>query len=251
MKKDLERVSGLLCEMWNLKEEISEIHVNSFFGCILENLTGTTHRMLSNYRKLSDAICELWQYREIDKMSSEQAFLYGSIWGSIKLLRMKDEKVKKQQNMAWLVKKYLKKDKLLKYIYENPGINHKSLAEKLFIAPSQLSQQILSYEKDGLITDDRIGREKYYYLLEVGESVYQKISKEKANTESVKLIREKVSPKDISSNNIMSGTMLVQLDCYDKCNCLIGSEESNELEWDLWLNCNNIESSIGGVYARN
>lgn len=251
MEKDLERVSELLLEKWNLKEEISEIHVNSFLSCIIENITGTTQSIISNYRKLADTICELWQYREINRMSAEQAFLYGSIWGSIRLLSMKDKKIKKQQNIARLVKKYTKKEKVLRYIYENPGINHKRLAEKLFIAPSQLSQQILSYEKDGLISDDRIGREKYYYMLEIGESVYQTISKEKAAAKKVELIREKISPKDISSNNLKSGKMLLQLGWDENGDWSIGSTENNEMEWDFLFGGNNIESIVGGDYAGN
>ena len=36
------------------------------------------------------------------------------------------------------------------------------------------------FEKEGLITDDRIGREKYYYLLKDGEAVYKEIKSRKS-----------------------------------------------------------------------
>lgn len=197
MEKNLKNISGLLLEKWKKDELIDEIQVRGFLDCILDNLIQLPHDEPLNYKKYSDKVCELWHYRKFEKLSKEQAFLYGGIWGSIKLLARRREWLQKDERLASYITKYKNNDSILKLIYYHPGIKHKDLAKKLNRTPSQLSQQIRIFEREGLIINDRMGREKYYYLLNDGEHVYTHIRKSKEKKEKKDYIEVKVVPSNI------------------------------------------------------
>lgn len=197
MEKNLKNISGLLLEKWKKDELIDEIQVRGFFDCILDNLLQIPQEESLNYKKYSDKICELWHYREFEKLSKEEVFLYGGIWGSIKLMARRRERLQRDERLASYITKYKNNDSILKHIYYHPGIKHKDLAKKLKKTPSQLSQQIRSFEREGLIINDRMGREKYYYLLNDGEHVYTQIRKSKEEKEKENYIEVKVVPSNI------------------------------------------------------
>lgn len=62
---------------------------------------------------------------------------------------------------------------VFKGIHDEYGINHKKLAEVSDLTPSALSQFIAKTRWDGYFTYRNVGREKYYYLTEEGEKLYE------------------------------------------------------------------------------
>ena len=81
-----------------------------------------------------------------------------------------DEKI---MNLNEYAKRWVNKYPVYKGIHDNPGINHKKLAEISGNSVSSLSQFISKTKWDGYIIYRSGGREKYYYLTQNGEKLYK------------------------------------------------------------------------------
>ncbi|MCM1123376.1 MAG: MarR family winged helix-turn-helix transcriptional regulator [Eubacterium sp.] len=153
--------------------------------------------MPADYRKLKFSISEVWQYREWQELSPEQAFLYGSVWGSARLFELKQQKRRETDRMKILVPKYRDKYWMFQAIKSQPGILHKELAKKGNISPSRLSQIMDDSDIDFLISHRESGREKYYFLKPQGEELFAKLK-----TNDRKVLGSYTEPlKAISINN--------------------------------------------------
>lgn len=67
------------------------------------------------------------------------------------------------------------KNKYLVYkgVHDESGITHKKLVNVSGLSPSALSQFIAQTRWDGYLTYRNVGREKYYYLTDEGEKLYE------------------------------------------------------------------------------
>lgn len=70
------------------KNEIPEEQVYALM-CGLAFYTGKEKKMPLTYIELQNEISQKWQYREIADLSPEQSFIYGSIFGCIKMMEIK------------------------------------------------------------------------------------------------------------------------------------------------------------------
>lgn len=178
MGKRLENISESLMELLQKDKRIEEEQVYVFFEGAVDCLNGEEDKT-AKLDKLAAYLQKKWQYREIESMTSEQAFLCGSIWGGTRLLGLKRERKEKTFRFEELKKQYTGHYGFLRAIAANPGIKHKDLAVECGKSVSLLSQFATGVKKDGLITCRRIGRETYYYLRPLGEQVYEEIEQEK------------------------------------------------------------------------
>ena len=64
---------------------------------------------------------------------------------------------------------------MLKVIYENRGISHKNLAAATNASPSRLSQIVGQMKNDRYFICHQIGRCKYYYITDIGETLLKRI----------------------------------------------------------------------------
>ncbi len=153
--------------------------------------------MPEDYRKLKFSMSEVWRYREWKEMTPEQAFLYGSVWGSARLFELRQQKRRETDRMKLLVPKYRDKYWMFYAIKSQPGILHKELAKKGNISPSRLSQIMDDKDIDVLISQRASGREKYYFLKPQGEELLAKLK-----TNDRKVLGSYAEPfKAISINN--------------------------------------------------
>lgn len=219
MKKHitLERIIDDISARMTSKKELTQELLFSFMKkFIADNGSFFDAGKPESYKAMRSRLNELWQYREWEEMSSEQAFLYGQLYGCVKLCEYREQS---HQNTAWfrfLLSKYA--DSQLFYIIKKtPGIRHKDLAEKIGLSTGRLSQMMDEEDMKELIVSRVMGREKYYFLGAKGEELLQKLETQKreakkeelrkAKTENAALFesifREKTEEPD--NANILSG----------------------------------------------
>lgn len=192
-----ERVKNICREIldkWKNGKQIRTDRLFIFLEGVVDLMRQTENETPpQEYKKLSRALDEMYQYREYEQLTAEEAFVMGSIWSGIKTEELYRARAAQQVSMNKLVRKYENYRWFLRAIYNNPGIKHKDLAAKGKRSTSELSQLTTRLREDGLFTYDRAGREKYYYLQERGVQVYdelKKVKREQRNiyVESVKAI---------------------------------------------------------------
>lgn len=174
-----EHICSNLTERLRTKKNIDEEQVNVFLDSVAENLAAAEKpkKKSSGYQALSDFVNKLWYYGDFGKAARLQIFLYGSIWAGIRMIERRHKKIDRQRKLEELIPYYSDKEWLLRAIYDKPGIRHKDLAKEGGKSVSQLSQIISKASKDALISYHRLGREKYYFLMDSGEAVYQEIAR--------------------------------------------------------------------------
>ena len=178
MGERLENICEGLMELLQKDKRIDEEQVHVFFEGAIDWLNGEEDRTVK-LDKLAAYLQKKWQYREIEGMALEQAFLCGSIWGGTRLLGLKREWKEKTYRFEELKKQYTGHYDFLHAIAVNPGIKHKDLARECGKSASLLSQFATRVKKDRLITCRHIGRETYYYLRPMGERVFEELRREK------------------------------------------------------------------------
>lgn len=189
MKSVLESICKNIYNRLMEKKHIDEELIDNFFNEIAgETLESKNNKNEDSFRILKRCVYETWQYGDIDKMSCDQAFLLGGIWGGIKIKDAQYTYALRQDSMDIMVRKYTKNVWLFKTIYDNPGIIHKELAAKGKQSPAQLSQFVSRVCEEGLITYNRIGREKFYYLQKRGEELLNEINKQTKAHDEDKII---------------------------------------------------------------
>ena len=161
------------------KKTLEEKQVFIFFEGILDIIH--SNKTDEFYKKLSDYIHEMWQYRNIKDMDPEQAFLYGSIWGAINLEELNRKRIEMNNILDKITSNFRNYYPILSAIHNEVGITHKKLAGVLGKTPSDLSQIISRIYDERVFTYSRTGREKNYYLGQYGELVYQRLLKEMKN----------------------------------------------------------------------
>lgn len=175
----MENICENLMELFQKNKRIDEEQVYIFFEGAADCLNGRMNEDKTiKLDKLTTYLQKKWQYREIEGMTSEQAFLCGSIWGVTKLLGMKRERKEQAFRLEELKRQYSEHYDFLHAIAVSPGIKHKDLAEECGKSVSLLSQFAVGVKRDGLITCSRIGRETYYYLRPLGEQIYKELEHE-------------------------------------------------------------------------
>ena len=160
-----------------------------------------------SYRELSEYVERKWSFRNFDKMSAEEVFLCGSIWGSSKLMKQKALRTVRNLELKDLISKYMNNDNLriLEIVYKTPGIRHKDLAEKIQKSASGLTQTLFPMMKEGLLDYNHMGRENHYYLQPEGEMVYQQVRKlkrkERGVTTDFRYCKRPVNTNDLSGSD--------------------------------------------------
>jgi len=116
-------------------------------------------------------------WRQVDKtgLSGEFVFNVGRIFTLTTMIKKYYESVSSYYSPIELADKYKNRYQLFKNISNNPGITHHDLANKIDLSESRLSQLMVSLHSDGLVSSRKIGRNKYYYLSHLGETVLETI----------------------------------------------------------------------------
>lgn len=133
------------------------------------------------YEQLLGKLNKLWQYKQLEELSSEQSYLYGGIWGCLSMLSWIQKKKKTSQRCHTLAEKY-QVDSMFTFlsaVYKKPGIQNKDLAQICKVSTARISQISNDALGDGLISMQSLGREKSYFIRTSGEAVYDILKKKK------------------------------------------------------------------------
>ncbi len=148
---------------------------------------GREEEFPDEYTQLCNVIEEKWHYQDVQELPKEQLFVYGGIWGCLQMMEAKrryiDTVVSESQQWDVLINKYSDKLWLLKILFLYPGIRHKDISQRAEKTPSQMSQLLKNIYSDGLITCNYAGREKFYFLSELGEKLYHELERKKVSEE--------------------------------------------------------------------
>lgn len=174
---NFEHICNNLTKRLQVRKSIEEEQVSVFLDSVTERLTATEEpkEKTSDYQALSELMNKMWHYGDFGKATRIQVFLYGSIWAGLRMIERKHKNTLRKKKLEGLIAYYADKEWLLKAICCNPGIRHKDLAKLSGKSVSQLSQMVSRASKDELVSYHRLGREKYYFLMDSGEKVYKEI----------------------------------------------------------------------------
>ncbi len=188
MKKHitLDRIIDDISTCMAFKKELTQELLFSFMKkFIADNGSFFDAKKAKSYKAMRSRLNELWQYREWEDMSSEQAFLYGQLFGCVRLCEYREQS---HQDIAWtnyLLSKY-EDSKLFYIVKRNPGIRHKDLAQEIGLTAGRLSQMMDEEDTKDLIVSRVMGREKHYFLGAKGEELLQKLEAQKREAEKGK-----------------------------------------------------------------
>lgn len=176
-QKRLRNICRDILAHWYGKRRVDEEQTDIFYEGILDQLDDQEKETAKEYQELAGKLHEMWNYKDFEEMSEEEMFLCGGLLGGVKMLELAARRRDQHQAVSELVQVYEGKRWFLEAISNYPGIRHKDLAERGCQSPSQLSQFIVKAVKEGVVTYNRVGREKYYFLGKRGELVYEEIKK--------------------------------------------------------------------------
>ena len=180
MGERLKNACAGLMGMFRRGSSVDEGQVHAFWEGVFDYLEEEEYgEPPAELNELSDILQKKLLYGGVEQMTPEQAFLYGGIWGGVRLLDIRKNHRRRRLKIHKLKKRYEDYYDFFSIIDINPGIRHKDLAERLGKSVSQLSQLADRIDRDDLIYCDYMGREKYYYLSSLGKQLYTEIKKEK------------------------------------------------------------------------
>lgn len=82
----LNNASGNILRSIIEEKNIGEMQTHIFIDGIVDYIENPNLEKVSKYNDLRVRVNEMWSYREMyDKMSAEEIFLLGSIWGAIEV----------------------------------------------------------------------------------------------------------------------------------------------------------------------
>lgn len=159
---------------------------DEMFFYILDNIStqfAESHDDLNwlSHDQLLNRLDKVWQYKQFDGLDVEQSYLYGGIWGCLKMLSCIQQKKSVSQKCYTIASKYETGSAytFLNSIYDNPGLHNKRLAQICNVSSARISQIASEALKDGLICAQSSGKEKIYYIRTMGETVHNIVKKRK------------------------------------------------------------------------
>ena len=153
--------------------------------------------MPRSYFLLKEKIYKYRMYDTVEELTAKQAFSYGNLWSSIRLIEIAEKRKKEEISIAVLVKKYIKNIEVFHIIKNNPGIKHKDLAEKCGKTVSELSQFFNQIAEENFFSFIRLGREKYYYLEDKGVCLLEQMEEQSKISE---VSTEQLATKELFIN---------------------------------------------------
>ena len=174
----VDNISKGILKRIKTERSIMDEQVYALWDGIVEMLErGDDHCNFSESAQLLERMDDIWMYQKFQSSSDSENFLYGSIWGSMNIMSRFLKKKKEQYEHQALIQKY-KDDTyslFLNAILKKPGIKNSALAKICCVTPARISQITQAAMADGLITSQKIGREKYFYLKSKGRDVCKAI----------------------------------------------------------------------------
>lgn len=150
---------------------------------IIYEFSQETKEIVRN-RAVVDIPSEFWNFQNYIEMfwrgrkyetADNTALIYqmGQLLSYVNMIRDIADEDERVLSLDEYVNHWEKKYPVFKGIHDESGINHKKLAEVSGLTPSALSQFIAKTKWDGFFIFRNVGREKYYYLTEEGEKLYE------------------------------------------------------------------------------
>lgn len=126
--------------------------------------------------ELEQYVESFWRARRFDRIQDERLYEMGRLLSITNMIAMVDEEEEKRQSLSEYASKFSDWYLVFKGMHDIPGITHKKLAVAGNKSESSLSQFMNKNQWEGLYIYRRLGREKNYYLTELGEQLYELMS---------------------------------------------------------------------------
>ena len=216
----LENICNGLLQLLGKGKRIEEDNIYIYLDGMLDVMEKQTNEWPTSYVKLNHYVGQMWELREIDRLTQEQTFLLGSIWGTAKLMEMKRQREKRRYEITDLASVYFKNKWIFREISARPGVRHIELAAKGKRSASGLTQLLSQMIQKQLIACNHMGRENHYYLLDRGEQVYEKIKEDEKKQRRLKKDQQgmQVLANAIIANNRLGEREVGMLDVQLKSN---------------------------------
>lgn len=126
-----------------------------------------------SYRELEHYVDSFWRAQRFETVDATRVYEMGRLLSLTNMLGMVAEQETEEQSLHEYAAKFRDWYLVFKGIYDTPGVTHKRLAKYARKSDSSLSQFINKNQWSGFYLCRRFGREKYYYLTELGEKLYE------------------------------------------------------------------------------
>lgn len=127
----------------------------------------------ADFWKLQHFVEMFWRGRKFEtEQNPVRIYQMGQLLSLTGMIRDVAEKAEKDVSIYEYARRWGKRYQVYKGMHDEPGINHKRLAEMAGLSVSSLSQMIAQTKHDGYFIYRIAGREKYYYLTHSGENLY-------------------------------------------------------------------------------
>ncbi|HAX03409.1 MAG: hypothetical protein A2Y45_00390 [Tenericutes bacterium GWC2_34_14] len=130
----------------------------------------------------------------IEYSDEEKEYRKGFFDAMMMLVKSKNDLIKKNSHFDSCFEKSKYTYIITLTLKKKDHINHTELANQLEMKKNQLSNITKIIVAHGLITDEKIGREKFYYITEYGKQFYDYITKNK-NVEHIVKPKRQVTEK--------------------------------------------------------
>ena len=127
------------------------------------------------FQKLTDTLEHAWEFEMPDDTESRRERSYARLYQIIDTISIYHLQIQRERELLQAVEECRKYEDWLAAIYNNPGIRHGELSEKLGISASSLSQKPPEVELKGYVTATRLGRDKFYTLTSFGIRLYKRL----------------------------------------------------------------------------
>lgn len=193
MKKLAEHILEYVLEGSELPEDL----IYEFAREILKIIkNGQILSISDEFWELENYVETFWRNEEFIKTKNFYiVYQMGQLLSLTSMISMIDDEEKRDLSVKDYAIQWKDYYSVFQRIHENRGITHKELAAASGMSISTLSQFINGVKWTGVFNCRLMGHEKYYYLTEYGERVYEVMKKNDVRIEFKKVSSEKRKEK--------------------------------------------------------
>lgn len=135
--------------------------------------TRQIEQLSPEFWELEQYVESFWRAQLFQTVQGMRSYEMGRLLSLTNMIAMVAEEEEKRQSLNEYALKFSDWYPVFKGMYDTPGITHKKLALTAGKSDSSLSQFMNKNQWEGLYIYRRFGREKNYYLTELGQRLYE------------------------------------------------------------------------------
>lgn len=171
----MERLIEIIFKHLSLKETVPDELMYEFLKATEEIIVSrSAENIPPEFWQFQNYVEMYWRGRKYEREESGRLiYQMGQLLSCVNMIQNMADSAEKVQSIKEYARRWSKKYQVFRAMHNEYGITHKHLAEKAGVSASSLSQFISRTKWDGYFTSRTVGREKYYYLTDQGEELYE------------------------------------------------------------------------------